>query len=425
MKVILLIAFSFWQVLCAQTYLVAFSSNAQSSSGGANKTDFSGADLYTAFYQPNANDSVWNIKRLTNYAGKGEIFPSISPDTNWVAYNHSQKTPWVNSVRLIKRSNGQEYTLFGAGRFPQWISNNQLTLSDTTDVFILRLSFPGATPAIVSSKKVTDRTLTPNIKQCEDPAPYQNGTKLVFHGYNTTTSSTALCRIDSNSNNFTIMSPFNAYGHAIAESNNTELLATQASGSQVQRFTINTFNTSGAALALPTTPVLMNAYDARYGACSVIKWTYPALGYNDRSFFASAVGEDGSGNSLISKVFYVEYDNSWSSYTLHDFSKKVEQKLGTGSKDFITSAAQVLVLPSRINEQANDVQHLLYPNPAKDKVTIVCPKKSVLGVYNLDGKLIETKVLNGGDNSLNIETYLNGIYMFNIDNKYYKVVIQH
>lgn len=406
----------------AQTYLVSFSSNALSTSGGANKSDLNGADLYSVFYKPYINDSIYGLKRLTTFSNKAEVFPSISNDTNWIAYNYNQKTPWHNEVRLIKRATGVEYTTFNLGRFPQWINNNQLVLSDTADVYISRLSFSGGTPTVLGNKKVTNRSITTNISQCEDPYPFSNGTKILFHGYNSVTGSTALCQIDSNSINFLKLSSFSAYGHGIVASTNNDILASQANSSQPLRFATNTSTFSPIALNLPTSTTIMSAYDTRYGTAATIKWSFLSWGYNDRSFFVSCSGEDVSNVHFISRIFYVEYNSSWTSYTLHDFSKKIEQKLSVTGKDFISSSAIALsLIGTGVDEEKKEFSTLIYPNPTNSSISFNAKENDQISIYDLSGKLLLNKFSEEGLNTIDLNQFVNGLYIIKIGNKFSKI----
>lgn len=420
-KIALLFVMYSWNVN-AQIYLIAFSSNLESASGGAHKSDFSGADLYTAFYKPFPSDSIWNIQRITNYSGKAEIFPSISPDTNWIAYNWNQKTPWSNSVRLIKRSNNQEYNFYSNARFPQWINNNQFVLSESGNIVICRLSFPTATPTL-QSITVSSILKPTTISDCEDPFPFENGTRIAFHGYNSTTGSTAICTVDSSSLNFEIISPFSAYGHAIVNTNSNEILATQASGSQLLRFDATGFNTSQIPLSLPTSPVVMSQYDSRFSTVTTIKWNYPSWGWSDYSFFASAVGHDDSGTSILSRLFYIEYSTDWTSYIIKDISSEIESKLGFTGKDFITSSAVVLNLEGASTTINENFTASVYPNPAKHELTIDVKNEIECEIYQFNGKTIHKTMLEKGSNKLNLTGFSSGTYIIRIGNSYQKLVV--
>lgn len=72
---------------------------------------------------------------------------------------------------------------------------------------------------------------------------------------------------------------------------------------------------------------------------------------------------------------------------------------------------------------------MIFPNPAQENITISINSNSGetnLYAYDLSGKLVETRRLNGGNNRLNISHWANGIYTLHLigndESEYFKVV---
>jgi hypothetical protein len=114
----------------AQDLLVVFASNLENA-GGVNHLDVSGADLYSVRFNPAAK-TVSNLQRLTAANDATEFFPSLSPDSQWMAYNYHtvssrriSTTPTTNGVVYVTLAMHNEDN-FPANQQAYLISRNNL-----------------------------------------------------------------------------------------------------------------------------------------------------------------------------------------------------------------------------------------------------------------------------------------------------------
>ncbi|MBC8183523.1 hypothetical protein H8E88_20715 [candidate division KSB1 bacterium] len=226
-KTVLILLFTFIsQNITAEEYLVVFAANLEST-GSVCREDPSGADLYSVHFDL-LTKSVSDLKRLTNYNDASEWFPSLSPDTKWVAYNY-QKIIY-NEVRLINRETGFETVIFNGGRFPEWIGDSELLISnkrikDEKDVYKVELDLTGDEPIVKSSQRITNRNNCPGTSLASDAYPFPDGQQFAFHILRENgQSGAAMATINLDGTNFQRITDWDGSGHGIVNSNGKEII---------------------------------------------------------------------------------------------------------------------------------------------------------------------------------------------------------
>jgi len=56
----------------------------------------------------------------------------------------------------------------------------------------------------------------------------------------------------------------------------------------------------------------------------------------------------------------------------------------------------------------------IVPNPVRDVLTVSANKKSVAKIYNTTGQLMISQIIEGGDNSINVQQLAKGIYIIKL-----------
>ena len=74
-----------------------------------------------------------------------------------------------------------------------------------------------------------------------------------------------------------------------------------------------------------------------------------------------------------------------------------------------------------ISEPVNPVLSL-YPNPVKDKVTIVLAQESEILIYNLNGQLHNHRQLTAGINIVDLSNMTAGVYIARIGAESFKLI---
>lgn len=82
----------------------------------------------------------------------------------------------------------------------------------------------------------------------------------------------------------------------------------------------------------------------------------------------------------------------------------------TGSCDFVLLRYNNTVGTNNTNELIDSEQISVYPNPAEDKINLVCEINTVADVYDISGRLLESFTLIKGTNTFNID-FPAGIYI--------------
>ena len=77
-----------------------------------------------------------------------------------------------------------------------------------------------------------------------------------------------------------------------------------------------------------------------------------------------------------------------------------------------------------VEENEENLHIALYPNPAKDVITIVetLPETSHISLLTTKGQSVDIRVIN--NNQIDVSDLPNGIYLMKIQNKYVKIVVE-
>ena len=68
----------------------------------------------------------------------------------------------------------------------------------------------------------------------------------------------------------------------------------------------------------------------------------------------------------------------------------------------------------------------VYPNPARNYITVETPKSAQFFLYNTLGALVKTKALNPGKNAISVTELSNGVYLYSLDgSSFKKLIIRH
>jgi hypothetical protein len=91
---------------------------------------------------------------------------------------------------------------------------------------------------------------------------------------------------------------------------------------------------------------------------------------------------------------------------------------------FASSSIKLSILPvSNINHLSTSPL-LIFPNPSNALFTIKTSISGQVEIYNIDGKLLLNTRIHEGENSLNLETFSEGIYFLKFEGKAYKLVLK-
>ncbi|MGY0391540.1 T9SS type A sorting domain-containing protein [Bizionia sp. KMM 8389] len=93
-----------------------------------------------------------------------------------------------------------------------------------------------------------------------------------------------------------------------------------------------------------------------------------------------------------------------------------EPNLGTWNLGSGTLVESETACETLSTEKTNQVSFTVYPNPAKERVTITSnfSNNARLGIYDITGKLIASSIISFGDNHLNIAKLAPGVYLMRI-----------
>ena len=68
----------------------------------------------------------------------------------------------------------------------------------------------------------------------------------------------------------------------------------------------------------------------------------------------------------------------------------------------------------------------IYPNPARNYITVETAKSTQLYIYNTLGALVKTKALNPGKNAVSVAELSNGVYLYSLDGaSFKKLIVRH
>lgn len=332
-------------MLFTQELMVTFAANLDNS-GGANRSDISGADIYCARFNPE-QARVSAIKRLTNTPNDGEYFPSLSPDLQWVAADRLQGN--VHEIILIHLASGSITSVYRNGRFPEWLNNSELLLTHTTqslqDIYKLNLDLSTSAPKVKQIDRITDRTRCPGTSIGADAFPYADGSKIMF---NTLRSSgetgAAVASINLDGTGFKLLTDWNGAGHTAPSADGKFIVCSHSQSGKTSLIEVkNDGSTTFRNLDGPSTSAaFMQQFDTRFKDFTFGNYSYQTWGAHERAVFQTAQAVKEAENKSISRLIYTQYDENWQNPQVVDFSKLVEASLGKTGKDFTTSSARLM-----------------------------------------------------------------------------------
>jgi len=328
----------------AATYRIVFASNLQSASGGCYRDDMSGCDLYTALFD-SGTKAVSSITRLTSDASASENFPALSPDGNWVAYDHgSNASPSRHELRLMQLATGSEVTLASDARFPEWIDGTHLVYSSVApgnkNIAQMEVDFSSGTPRVKSAQSICNTTRCPDTSATEDPFPFPDGARIAFQSTKSDRHIAGLSIINFDGSGFTMPNGWDGSGHAIVSASGSEIVYALAGTGALQALNLGTL--AKTTLPLAASGTSLATYDARYGSAASTAWAYAAWLDGSRSMLLSGAGANAAGTQFMSRLFLGEFDAAWGSVTLTDLASAIERAAGKSGKDFCTAAARVI-----------------------------------------------------------------------------------
>ena len=283
----------------AQDYLTVFAANLESS-GNVHREDASGADLYTVRFNPTTK-TVTDLTQVTAYSDAAEWFPSLSHDTKWIAYNYYKQNR--NEVRVLNRLTGEEATVFAGGRFPEWVGNNKLLVSNQIigkkDIFLVELDLTSPIPAVVSVERITDRNRCPGTSLAGDAYPFPDNQKIAFHILRQSGEpGAAMAIMNLDGTNFTRLTDWNGSGHGIVNSEGNEIVCSLSGVGLPVVLKLEGDSTTTIGLPLSTDAADMSSFDSRFNEVAKIHWSYAAWGSDNHSLFLN--GQGSSADNVIS-----------------------------------------------------------------------------------------------------------------------------
>ena len=377
--------------LAAQELLVVFAANLDNT-GGVNGNDNSGADLYRARFNP-ATQTVTDLQRLTATADEVEFFPSLSPNAQWVAYNH--QSGGKNEVRLLNLATQTTTSIFPGGRFPEWVNDTTLLVTyasrDTQDVFLLTLDLSpasGATPRVLRRAQITDRTRCPDTSIGSDAYPFANGEKLVFHVLRPNRQTgAAMALINRDGTGFRRLTDWNGSGHGVATSDGRYIASSNSQNGKAVLLEVQSDTVRFNYLALSPFGRDLSKYDSRYANVPVCSYAYQAWGANERALFHSVTGNNQNAGVALTRVLYTIFDAQWQNPQIVDFSTLVEKLAGKSGRDFSTCSARAIASPSRDSGSVvyvtlamhnEDPNSRNYPNYAASQSSYLAARSTLL-----------------------------------------------
>lgn len=323
------------------SYLMVFASNMQASSGGCTRDDPAGCDLFSANFN-DGTKAVTEVTRLTTDAAASEMFPSVSPDANWVAYDYALGN--THSVRLINLQTKQDIALLANARFPEWIDATHLLVSNNVtgskDVMLLELDLSTSTPSVKTSTLLCNRTSCAGTSQTSDAYPFPNGTRIAFQSVKSDQDVAAVSTVNLDGSDFKLITGWDGSGHTIVNGDGSELVCTVAASGVATVYNLTT--SARTALNLPKTGTAMAAYDSRYASMASTNWVYAAWLKTSRSLLFSAQGGDASKVYKLSRLMLAEFDANWANPSVFDLSSAIESVAGKTGKDFCTISARAV-----------------------------------------------------------------------------------
>lgn len=328
----------------ATSYRIVFASNLQATSGGCNRDDSAGCDLYSLSYDSGTRQ-VSELVRLTAHNDAAEMFPSLSPDGNWVAYDYSPNASRnQHELRLIHLATGTETTVLAGARFPEWIDASHLVVSlasgTSQDITVLELSLVGNTASLRASEAICSRARCPDTAKTEDAYPFPGGSRFAFQAIKSDRYVAGLSLINRDGTSFQMPNGWDGSGHAIVSGSGNEVVYTVAASGALKVLDLTTNGRATPPLA--TTGSALAAYDGRFAAASGVSWGYAAWLDGSRALLLSVAGVDAGGSQTLSRLILGEFSGGWSSVNLIDLASAIETAQGKTRRDFCTASARAL-----------------------------------------------------------------------------------
>lgn len=99
---------------------------------------------------------------------------------------------------------------------------------------------------------------------------------------------------------------------------------------------------------------------------------------------------------------------------------------GKDPSDSLSVWVQISAGPTMGTVDVQIAADKLYPNPARNYITVETFKSGQLVIYNTIGALVKTKALNPGKNSISVAELSNGVYLYSVDGTTFKkLIIRH
>jgi hypothetical protein len=332
----------------ARKIFFVFSSNLESSSGGACRDDIKGADLYSAVYRV-GDVTVSNLRKLTTKANEAEWFPVLAPEGDFILYNRTvprNRGPAINEIRYVRVKDGTDNLLLDNARFPSVSKDGRsivFSMSGISGGRICRTPLVRTQNRLETGDVSTVADSRHGAEKVEDPSFFPDAGKIAFHLKEDKKSAAALGVISVDGTAFEKLTPDTGFGHASVSPDGDTIACTVSRSGRLA--VIN----RGAAgwgrpieLDLSTEPSDYLKYDGRFKDADKVAHSYVEWADSDLLFLSSH-GADASGKFLFSKIFLVEFRKDKKSVAkLHDLSGAIEKTAGKNQKDFCTSAGKVV-----------------------------------------------------------------------------------
>ena len=99
---------------------------------------------------------------------------------------------------------------------------------------------------------------------------------------------------------------------------------------------------------------------------------------------------------------------------------------GKDQSDSLSVWVQISAGPTMGTVDVQIAADKLYPNPARNFITVETSKSGQLVIYNTIGALVKTKALNTGKNAISVAELSNGVYLYSVDGaSFKKLIIRH
>ena len=363
-------------------------------------------DLFIVKYDIQSNEAT-ELQQLTDTENATEFFPSLSEDKKWIAFNYQKD--WRNEVRLVELESQNEFSIFENGRFPEWISPDELLVAKVTgneqDIYKLTLDLSGETPVVLSSERIADRTNCPDTGKTSDPYPMRTTGRVLFHALRPNQSGAALATINLDGTNYRRLTDWNGSGHGISTDDGRIILCTRSQNGRPYLLDVSDDEVIARLLDLPNSTSELRQYDERYAQTPFVSFSYPAWGNDSLSVFYTLKGRSNGSDIEVARLLYVAFDDNYESGEIVDFSSAVETLTGSSGHNFSTASSRIIETPQTDNVSKTDIKIL--PNPFYTSTTIKLvldqPTQVSIDIFDVSGSLIKQLInekLDAGSQSI-------------------------